>query len=199
MPLVYLSSEASDCGRNIRPVVPITMTTRDWQHVDLIKGQLANGQVTFILSPEMWLECRLPNAIQLDWQRVQFTDASLSDLPRDAAGVYCFVLHPTIAGPPEGAYILYIGQTKHFKSRYQRYLRDRFSARARPLIHEMLNKWSEDDLWFYFATVTQTRLLDPIEDALLNGCVPPFNKDFPARINTAVQSLRHLGPLRSGR
>ena len=175
------------------------MTTLNWQYVDIIRSQLLAGQVTFPLAPEMWATCQLPASVTLNWEKIQFTEAAASQLPSNAAGVYCFVLHPIIQGAPQGSYLLYIGQTTQFRTRYRRYLRDRNSNRARPLIHEMLNKWEERHLWFYYAKVDQLKMLGTIEDALLNGCVPPFNKDFPARINTAVQSLRHLGPLRSGR
>lgn len=174
----------------------MTMTTHDPEYVDLISQQLEAAEVKFILAPAMWERCILPTSLSLNWERIQFTESAAVYLPNATAGVYCFVLHPTIHEAPKGSYLLYIGKTRELRRRYREYLRDRSSVRARDHIRRMLNKWDENHLWFYYARIADPSLLDSVENALLVGCLPPFNMEFPAQVNKPVQLFRQLGAFR---
>jgi hypothetical protein len=50
----------------------------------------------------------------------------------------------------------------------------------------MLNKWP-DHLWFYYAEVANTALIDDLEDALLAAYLPPFNQSFPAEVRELLK------------
>jgi len=127
---------------------------------------------------------------------MRFTQENRSKTPTTKGGVYGFVCRPSFDGPPETAYLLYIGKTKRFRTRYSRYLSDQASPlKARPHIYRMLNKWG-DDLWYYFAPINDVDLIDEIERSLMNSCLPPFNVDLKGRHNTAVRLWRLLGSFR---
>ena len=148
--------------------------------VDILRDQIQTGQVVFSLSPERWADCKVP--IALRWKRVRFTSSNRLRVPARGTGVYCFVLRPSFFGPPETAYLLYVGKAdrRRFGRRYKDYLDEKTAPqRARPHINLMLNKW-EDDLWFYYAPIEDQGLVGTIENLLLSSCIPPFNINFTA-------------------
>ena len=60
----------------------------------------------------------------------------------------------------------------------------------------MLNKWP-DEMWFYYAPIDDLTLLGEVEAAIRDSCVPPFNLDFGAHVNTtAVNLWRRIGSFR---
>ena len=163
----------------------------NWPSIDIIREQVIAGSKSFTLSPELWATCILPT--NLEWKLVRFTDDNAVSVPTHKAGVYCFVLRPKVVGPPAAAYLLYIGKTTQFRTRYRRYLRDRTASRARPHIHEMLNKWSDEHVWFYYAPIADLDVVRPVEKILIDSCIPPFNVEFSGEVNTAVNLWRNLG------
>ena len=164
------------------------------ESVDLIRRQLETGELRFALSPERWATCQLPTPLK--WNRIHFSNLNAKKVPTKKGGVYCFVLRPSFSGPPETSYLLYIGQTTQFRTRYRRYLTDRDAGyKRRPHVYLMLNKWP-DDLWFCYAPVTDLDQLDTFENSLMDSCVPPFNIDFTGTVNPAVRMWRILGPFR---
>lgn len=169
--------------------------TSEKKIVDILRSQLEQGEVTFTHSPEFWAQCSLP--VHLEWKPVQFTRNNQAKVPTRKGGVYGFVLRPSFVGPPNTAYLLYIGKTKGFKTRYRRYLFHQSPSgyKSRPHIHDMLNKWPEH-MWFYYAPIDDLALLDEVEAAIRDSCIPPFNLDFKARVNTAVNNWRRLGSFR---
>ena len=169
--------------------------TSEKEQVDIIVGQIETGTIGFTLAPGLWADCK--PSVQLDWSPIRFDVANRAKLPPDTGGVYGFVLKPEVVGPPETAYLLYIGKTKEFRRRYGEYLfyQSPSGYKARPHINSMLNKWP-DEIWFYFAPLEDLNLLAQIEDTLLNSCVPPFNLEFKGTVNTAVRQWRSLGSFR---
>ncbi len=165
------------------------------QQIDIIINQLTEGAVKFVLAPDRWATCNLP--VQLNWRPIPFNDANQATLLPNAGGVYSFILKPAVVGPPETAYLLYIGKTKKISKRYKDYLfyKSPSGYKYRPHIHDVLNKWP-DEIWFSFATLDDLDLLKTVEDTLLNSCVPPFNIEFEGRVNTAVRLWRSLGGFR---
>ena len=146
------------------------------QQIDIIINQLTEGAVTLVLAPERWDACNLP--VQLNWSPILFGDTSQANLLPDTGGIYSFILRPEVAGPPETAYLLYIGKTKEISRRYREYLfyKSLSGYKKRPHIHDMLNKWPEE-IWFFFAKLDDRDLRKTVEDTLLNSWVPPFNID----------------------
>lgn len=166
------------------------------EFIDIIRTQMAESQLIFTHSPERWAACVPP--VDLKWKPIQFTKDNVSKIPSTKGGIYGFLLRPSFTGPPETAYLLYVGRATRFRTRYRRYLRDQSPTglKRRPIIHEMLNKWPEDT-WFYFATIDDLSLLPKAESAIRDSCIPPFNSDFDAQVSTAVRMWRSLGAFRS--
>ena len=162
-------------------------TERDF--VELTISQLREGRVVFTHSPELWESCNL--SVELNWRSVQFTKENRKSIPANQFGVYAFMLEPSFVGPPRSAYLLYIGKTgntRGFRRRYSDYL---YYMRTgdRPVISRMLRRW-DAHLWFYYASVDAVTLVDEIESALLNACIPPYNDKFKGRVGSGVMAFR---------
>ena len=96
------------------------MTTETIQPAE-VRDHLRRHRRAFILAPRMWQSCDLD--VELNWQSVRYGEDYREDVPTDSFGIYAFVLVPEITGPPETAYLLYIGKTKRpFRTRYGEYL-----------------------------------------------------------------------------
>ena len=167
----------------------------DKQQIDFIVSELIAGAVTFVLAPDLWANCRLP--VQLTWSVIRFDSADEAKALPDTGGIYSFILKPEVVGPPETAYLLYIGKTKEISRRYGEYLFYKSPAgyKRRPHIHDMLNKWPAE-IWFFFAELDGKAMRRTVEDTLLNSCLPPFNIEFKGIVNTAVRRWRNLGGFR---
>ena len=138
----------------------------------------------FILHPDQWEE--YPNRVTLEWKVVKFNTENATLLPTDKKGVYSFIVQPGIADHPLLAYPLYIGMTKeNFRARYRYYLREPSHPKSRPLITEMLTKWSEH-LYFVYAPIENENIIKDVEEDLLAALIPPRNSDFPAKIQPFV-------------
>lgn len=142
-----------------------------------------------ILSPFQWADCKLP--LDLTWEAVRFTRRNMRIIP-ETQGVYTFLVQPGIANHPCCSYLLYVGETENqsFRRRYQQYLREKGAGdeSVRPHVTNMLEKW-DGFLWFCFARIEQTDLIDAVEDALLTAYLPPSNKAFPAKVSHALREL----------
>ena len=159
----------------------------DREYVDQIVSRLQKGRVVFVHSPDMWDECNLP--VELHWQRVRFGKDYRNQVPSDKFGVYAFMLAPNFIGVPESAYLLYIGQTHGFRARYVQYLHEYSRGFARPPISRMLERWY-DHIWFHYAPLGNPCLLDKVEDALLNACIPPYNQKYKGRVGRAIRAFK---------
>ena len=139
----------------------------------------------FILHPDQW--SAYPNRIKLAWEVIKFNSENANLLPSDKKGVYSFILQPGIADHPLLAYPLYIGMTKEqsFRARYRQYLHEPRHPKPRPLIKEMLTKWSEH-LYFVYAPIEDENIIKDVEDDLLMALIPPRNSKFPAEIQPLV-------------
>lgn len=155
------------------------MTTNPIQP-DEVRDHLSKHRREFILAPRMWENCHL--AVDLVWQSVRYGE----DVSSDDFGIYAFVLVPEIIGPPETAYLLYIGKTtRSFRARYGEYFpigSDDWAARP---IDRALAKW-RDFIWFHFAPMENRDLVTSTEETLLNACIPPCNYRFTGTIGRAI-------------
>lgn len=136
-----------------------------------------------LLFPQSWAGFR--RSIKLHWNLVRFSPEHAKDVPKDAGGVYSFVVQPGIADHPACSYLLYVGKTKrNFRVRYQEYLAEqRASDNSRRLaINGMLSKWN-GYLWFCYAPISSQEKIAELEDALLAAYLPPFNKNLPGKLN----------------
>ena len=156
-----------------------------------ILGQLREGALRFVHAPQLWEQCDLP--VQLEWQSVKFGKDQSGKVPSDKFGVYAFMLEPNLTGPPKAAYLLYVGQTKRpFRKRFGEYLPPEAGRLARLAIGLQLDLWA-GHIWFHYAPIKNTDLLDPTEKALLNACIPPLNSQFKGTVGKAVRAFRVIG------
>ena len=156
-----------------------------------ILQQLREGALRFVHAPQLWEECNLP--VDLEWQSVEFGKDHRGKVPSDKFGVYAFMLEPNFTGPPKGAYLLYVGKTKRtFWKRYGEYLPPDSGRLARLAIGLQLDTW-DGHVWFHYAQIKDTGVLDPTEDALLNACIPPLNSEFKGTVGEAVRAFRLIG------
>ena len=140
-------------------------------YVDFIDTELHRGEITFHHSPTLWDSLTVPT--DLHWSAVRFDEANQECVPSDKFGVYAFLLKPNIVGPPPTGYLLYVGETdRDFRVRYGEYMSKQRTRKLNRMIDRMLNKWV-GHVWFYYAPIEECTLLKPVEEALMNACVPP--------------------------
>ncbi len=150
-----------------------------------VRDHLRKHRRAFVLAPRMWQDCHL--SVDLRWQSVRFGEDYREAVPTDSFGIYAFVLVPEITGPPETAYLLYVGKTRRsFRTRYGEYLTDGEPDdwAMRP-IYRALERW-HDYIWFHFASMDDPDLLHTTEETLINACIPPYNHKFTGTIGRAV-------------
>jgi len=138
-----------------------------------------------LLSPSHWNS--YSNTLPLTWMHVKFEPAN-SVLVPNTTGVYSFVVDPGISQHPGTRYLLYLGRARglSLRARFQTYIREKDAGKGRATIQAMLNKWP-DHLWFYYAEVANTTVIDDLEDALLAAYLPPFNQTFPAEVRKIMK------------
>ena len=106
-----------------------------------------------VLAPKHWQACKLP--VKLSWRGVKFDKSNLNNVPKNAKGVYSFVVKPEIANHPNCAYLLYVGkaQEQALRDRFAQYFDEKAKGddSRRPHITEMLLKW-DGFLWLYLFT-----------------------------------------------
>ena len=159
------------------------MTTNPIQPNE-VRDHLRSHRRTFTLAPRMWQLSQLD--FDLQWESVRFGEDSRQAVPANSYGIYAFVLVPEIVGPPQSAYLLYIGKTKRpFRTRYGEYLNSDPDDWALRAIYRALIKW-HDYIWFHFAPLEDEDLLKPTEETLINACIPPFNLSFTGTIGRAI-------------
>ena len=171
-------------------------TPRDDTPVEDLFEYMRDGRVPFMLAPEFWGAISLP--VKLKWSRVHFSATNSSKVPSSKLGVYCFLLRPDVEGPPDTAYLLYIGKTqRNFRVRFREYLIEMKGKRSKDrwTISSMLNKWPEW-IWFYFAPIEQGSMVPEVENELVNRCVPPFNPGLKGNVDKAARRLKNLGGFR---
>ena len=151
---------------------------------DEIRDHLRSHRRAFILAPRMWQNCNLN--VDLEWQSVRYGENYRDAVPTDSFGIYAFVLVPEVTGPPESAYLLYIGKTERpFRTRFREYLPNESDDWAARPIYRALEKW-HDYIWFHFAPMEDPGLLESTEETLINACIPPFNGKFTGTIGQAI-------------
>ena len=140
----------------------------------------------FVLSPSLWAEFTIP--ITLDWKVVKYDKREKGKLPQ-VAGVYTFIVRPGIANHPECSYLLYVGKTDRqtLRDRFLQYFSEAKKEKGREHIKLMLNTW-ESNLWYCFAEISNTTIIDDIENALLTAYVPPMNRDFKGKLGKALKA-----------
>jgi hypothetical protein len=154
--------------------------------LDLLRetDEAVTFRVPFLLWPKPWTE--FTDTTPLEWHRVRFSGDNLDAIPNADPGVYSFVVEPGIAIHPACAFLLYVGMTdRPLRARYQDYLRERTKVKARPHIQRMLLKWP-DHLYFYYSAVPAGTDIKQLEDALINGFMPPMNRQLPARVRRVI-------------
>lgn len=140
-----------------------------------------------LLSPSHW--ARYSNTTPLNWSCVKFESTNAGLVPT-THGVYSFVVDPGISQHPGTHYLLYLGRARSLtlRTRYKDYMQEKSADKGRPPIQAMLNKWT-DHLWFYYAEVEDTAVIDALEDELLTAYLPPFNQVFPAEVGVILKGV----------
>jgi hypothetical protein len=139
-------------------------------------------------NPILWTEYA---NLALTWRRVRFDGAGVRRLPNDKCGIYTFVAEPAVAGHSAVGYLLYVGETERqsLRERCSSYLNERGKAKGRIHICEMIRKWP-DHLFLHYAIIDNKSLITKLEDDLIAAFLPPFNKEFPARIGRLIKAVR---------
>jgi hypothetical protein len=136
-----------------------------------------------ILSPSHWAAFTCPIALQ--WKPVPFAPDRTAEIPKNARGVYSFVVQPGIANHPHCSYLLYVGKVEEqgFRARYSQYLGERLKGQNTRRVHvsRMLRKW-DGYLWFCYAEINDQSLITQVEDALLAAYLPSHNRTFPSQV-----------------
>ncbi|MEI7937861.1 MAG: hypothetical protein WCK27_14325 [Verrucomicrobiota bacterium] len=151
--------------------------------------KLGNYRVErLVLSPDHWQNFSPPQ--QLAWQFTKFSLANATNVTDTENGVYSFVVQPGIADHPACAYLMYVGKAEDqtLRERFKQYFGHMVETSRRTNISKMLLLW-KDNLWFYFAPVTDKAKIDDTEQALLNAYLPPFNHRYRG---TVAKQLRYL-------
>ena len=149
-----------------------------------VRAYLHNKRCTFTFAPRLWQECHPP--VNLEWERIPFGNEHVNTVPNNECGVYSFMLQPEVFGIPETAYLLYIGKTsRSFQKRYKEYLKPDTDDWAMRPIYRALEKWA-DYVWFYFAPIGATGLIETTEETLMNACIPPLNRKFTGTIGRSI-------------
>jgi hypothetical protein len=159
---------------------------------DRNKPKLSDFKVDrMILYPNQWQRFVSPLSHKLDWKPLKFEKSNSMAVPDDFGGIYSFVVRPEIADHSQCAYLMYIGKTNKFRTRYykyQSYLDKNAWDTDRPRIAEMIHKWT-DYLWFYYAKVSDPKLIKVTETPLIQAFLPPYNTEIPGQIGTAVKAV----------
>lgn len=140
-----------------------------------------------ILSPAQW--AGYSNSTPLVWKFVKFDAANAEAVP-NATGVYSFVVNPGICEHPGTHYLLYLGRARSvtLRARFRDYLREKTAEKGRAPVQKMLNNWPEN-LWFYYAKVADSAVIDALEEDLLAAYLPPVNQNFPAEILRVLKGV----------
>ena len=158
------------------------------EFLDQIVTDLQKSRVVFVHSPQRWGDCDLP--VDLQWECVKFSQDNRDNISSDKFGIYAFMLEPNFIGPPKAAYLLYIGKTERdFRVRYGEYLYEGSKGFARLWISRMLERWNGHIL-FHYAPIDDVCLLGQTEEALLNACIPPYNRKFTGRVGSAITAFK---------
>ena len=144
-----------------------------------LKGNLRLHIRKFLLYPDFWKDDKNRINTDLNWRFTKFTINNINEVPENH-GLYCFVVKPEIQNFFETSYLLYIGETQRtLKIRFGEYLRDQNGlGKPRPKVYEML-KLYQDCLYFYFAEINDSRVIEENEEKLLNTFLPAINTKIP--------------------
>ena len=163
--------------------------------VDMCR-KIRNNSRSFVLNPNNnWrnFDDRFIEIVNAEWQEFKFLDDSgqqinsaITSVPNDAGGIYMFILQPDIV-PVVHKYILYIGrvqrsENQHIQKRLREYIKD-----TRPSIEEMRENWGEY-LYIRYLPLDDNSLIRELEDALIEAIIPPFNDQYPGKLNQAMRN-----------
>ena len=129
------------------------------------------------LWPRQWRTC--DPQLSLPWQSVELHNSQRREVPQ-YAGIYSLVVQPGIAGHPACSYLMYVGQTKNLRRRFNDYL----TAERRPKVLRLLEKY-QGYIQFFYSGVDE-RELDDMEEQLFNAFLPPCNSSFTGVMNKIV-------------
>ncbi|HEV2680598.1 MAG TPA: GIY-YIG nuclease family protein [Rhodanobacter sp.] len=175
----------STASKTLAAVVKSSSAAAPSASYDLVAqaDALKSHMQEFYLNPEAWTT--LPTvATAPSWKKVRYDVSSKSKIPAEP-GLYIFVLEPISSSfplPPHG-YLLYIGKTggdqskSTLRHRFGEYLKEENDPKGRPAIVYMLRKW-KDALHFHFTPISDKSIIGKMEDELIHGMKPPFNRQY---------------------
>ncbi len=136
----------------------------------------------FTLWPRQWQTYTQSHT----WQNERLETARAHHIP-ESPGIYTLVLQPGIAGHPSCSYLMYVGQTRSLRRRFQQYLGMERRQDGRPKISYFLNKY--DHFVFFCYTLVSIETLDSTEQGLTNAYLPPLNEDYEGTISASVRAF----------
>lgn len=172
---------------------------------DLVKSDLGNLRVTFILSPELWGKFNL-DGITADytlWDCVKMMDSKgelnpdTNRISSDHGGIYVFaiVVPPTII-PNCGVYVMYIGkatktQTQNLRARVRSYKKQFGDKYDRPKLHSLFTEWGQYVYVYYLPMESDAEDITELENRLIAAFGrPPCNKEILIKsVKNAVEAV----------
>ena len=145
---------------------------------------------SFFLYPPFWIDLskKLPHSC--DWKRKRFVAANRNSIPK-SKGIYAFVLVPKYNDFFETRYLFYVGKTNRtLWQRFEEYLKEMSGeGKPRKKVFKMLNQYS-GQLYFYYTEISDSKIVDESEEAVLNTFVPHINTSIPqAKIHHELKNI----------
>lgn len=148
-------------------------------------------EYTFCLWPRLWKRYAEDYGYTFNWQERKFLTNEADNVP-DKPGLYTFVIKPSIANHPSNSYLIYVGKTKRtLRQRFKEYLEEMQRESGRPMIVNLLNKYSDNMAFCFSSLKVSAATLAEMETALIGTLIPLCNKEqFPAKVRKIVEALR---------
>ncbi len=139
----------------------------------------------FLLFPAFWGNPKKKITFQITWRHIKFNDTNWNLIP-NKNGVYCFVvIPPTTNSFFETKYLFYIGKASSatLRARYKNYIDEKNNIaigdqKPRIKVQEMLNDYF-NHIYFFYAEITDKKLIVEAEEKLLNIHMPYVNTSIP--------------------
>ena len=136
----------------------------------------------FTLWPKLWKKYLRGRPPRFSWVSYPFNARSKQRIPAEK-GIYTFVVNPNIAQHC-CSYLMYVGRAANLtlRKRFGQYLHEKRNPNGRPQIVQLLNKYSDNNLFFCCASLPTANNLKKLEEDLIKAFVPPCNNKITGKV-----------------
>jgi hypothetical protein len=129
---------------------------------------------------------------RINWNSISFEKDNRGQIPEEP-GVYMFTFCPYSysLAKHEAQVVLYIGQAKDLRNRFNGYLSYPNSKKPTDQLRRtMIVLWGNRlNFYFYPNSMLNKKDLDTIEFGLIDAILPPFNKEIKSSFSQAYKKL----------